>query len=45
MKESNNTFIVVFADCGNLSLGLEQMDGIRFINRRAPMNGKKDDSK
>ena len=44
-KFLSKTFIELFADCGDLSLDLEPMDGIRFINRRAPMNGKKDSSK
>lgn len=45
MNQIEHFFIDLFIGCGGLSLGLEQKDGIRFINRRAPMNGKKDGSK
>jgi hypothetical protein len=35
----------LFAGSGGLSLGMEQMDGIRFINRKAFVNGKQVGSK
>lgn len=46
MTPSNTmSFIDLFAESGDLSLGLEQKDGIRFINGKSFVNGKKDGSK